>query len=505
LSNFDFATFQSWYGIMDNEIIIESHKNMRNRVIFQIFLTILISVLVVSTVARAGTITPPSGTASAKFYTLTEIYKFITNNTTATEGGHSFTFSDSLTGTHHTLTEIYSALSTLISASKVKLGTTYLGVAGTLTPDGGIAGVADLFNGKTAHLTNDWNLDTGTLNLACNTATFNATANKVADTYDGSGDGTNRWCMTSSGNAVEGNILSSIKAWVDGVEITGSMTNVDQQTITPTTSNQTITQGYHSGTGYCAGDAALITTNIRSGVNIFGVAGDSNVVNTSSGTAVAGDICNSTKAWVDGSEITGNRTSCSTAIDYSPQRYMTYDDYNCANNNGETNNPCGVGDAESTAEEVTWTLTNTDDSPPADLTSGKVYQDSRTGLYWSGYFSTATSNSFTIDCTDASINAGTCDPGSYATKGDAITLCDNLSLDADGGGDETDWRLPSQKELLQAYIDGEANNLSNPDGSFWSTTESYNNTINARYVYLLTGTASSGAKTTAYYVRCVRP
>ena len=44
---------------------------------------------------------------------------------------------------------------------------------------------------------------------------------------------------------------------------TGTMLNVGQQTITPTTINRTITQGYHDGTGYAAGDANLSSGNIR--------------------------------------------------------------------------------------------------------------------------------------------------------------------------------------------------------------------------------------------------
>ena len=112
-------------------------------------LTVLISVLAIYGVVHAGTITPPSGTPSAQFYTLSEIYNFITSNTAATAGGHSFTFSDSLAGTGRTLTEIYSALASLISADKVKLGTTYLNVAGTLTPDGGTATTSDVLSTKT--------------------------------------------------------------------------------------------------------------------------------------------------------------------------------------------------------------------------------------------------------------------------------------------------------------------------------------------------------------------
>ena len=161
-------------------------------------LTILISVLIIFTFVKAGTITPPSGTPSAQFYTLSEIYTRLTTNATATEGGHSFTFADSLTGAGRTLTEIYDAIPTIV-ANTIKLGTTYLGVDGSLTPyDSGTASSSDLFTGKTAHLTPDWALDTGTLTLACATSTFDGISNLVANGFDGDGDGANRWCITDA-------------------------------------------------------------------------------------------------------------------------------------------------------------------------------------------------------------------------------------------------------------------------------------------------------------------
>jgi len=246
---------------------------------------VVISLLAIFAIAKAGNITPPSRTPSAQFYTLSEIYQFITNNTTATEGGHSFDFSGALRSTHHTLTEIYDALTSLISADQVKLGTTYLGATGTLTPDGGTATAQDLFNAKTSHLTGDWDLDTGTLNLACNTATFDGTANLVATAYDGNEIGNNRWCMTDTGDAIAGEILSGKKAWIDGIEITGSLA-----TQTLSSDSETVAAGNYVATTLSAVDSDLAFGNIRAGTTIFGFAGNSNVVNTSTGDAVATDI-----------------------------------------------------------------------------------------------------------------------------------------------------------------------------------------------------------------------
>ncbi|MFH0854084.1 MAG: hypothetical protein V1891_01175 [bacterium] len=156
--------------------------------------------------------------------------------------------------------------------SLIKSGITWgvsLGSTGTLLPNGGTAIAADLFNAKTAHLNGDWNLDTGTLNLACNTATFDGAGNLVADGYDGAGNGANRWCMATSTNSVAvGDILLGKKAWVDGAEITGAM-----PTQTLSADNDTVSLGYYEATTLSAVDADLISANIKSGINLFGVGG----------------------------------------------------------------------------------------------------------------------------------------------------------------------------------------------------------------------------------------
>ncbi len=68
------------------------------------------------------------------------------------------------------------------------------------------------------------------------------------------------------------------------------MPNNGAVTMTPGDANQTVAAGYHDGSGTVEGDADLVSTNIRSTANIFGVAGNSNVVNTSTGDVVPGDI-----------------------------------------------------------------------------------------------------------------------------------------------------------------------------------------------------------------------
>jgi hypothetical protein len=64
------------------------------------------------------------------------------------------------------------------------------------------------------------------------------------------------------------------------------------------------------------------------------------------------------------------------------------------------------------------------------------------------------------------------------------------------------WRLPTQKELMQAYIDGSNFNLSQPATYFWSATE-YSGT-SAWLVNLSFGYTTNNTKVIATQVRCVR-
>jgi hypothetical protein len=64
-------------------------------------------------------------------------------------------------------------------------------------------------------------------------------------------------------------------------DLVGTMPNKGAITMTPSTTNQTISLGYHNGNGYVVGDSDLVSGNIRAGVNIFGVQGSGTVVDTS--------------------------------------------------------------------------------------------------------------------------------------------------------------------------------------------------------------------------------
>ncbi len=109
------------------------------------------------------------------------------------------------------------------------------------------------------------------------------------------------------GDATEGDVLQGVSFSSDkGSSLTGTMVNNGAMTITPSATDQNIPEGYHNGSGAVAGDSDLSSDNIKSGIFIFGVEGDPKVVDTSSGTAVSGEIMEGKKAWVGGAEITGS-------------------------------------------------------------------------------------------------------------------------------------------------------------------------------------------------------
>ena len=85
---------------------------------------------------------------------------------------------------------------------------------------------------------------------------------------------------TAFGDAAAGNVLSG-KTFTsqNGIKVAGTIPSKGAATITPGTSNQTIAAGqYLSGAQTIAGDADLVSNNILSGKNIFGVAGSDTTV-----------------------------------------------------------------------------------------------------------------------------------------------------------------------------------------------------------------------------------
>lgn len=224
------------------------------------------------------------------------------------------------------------------------------------------------------------------------------------------------------------------------------------------------------------------------------------------------------------------KTGTAVVGKYDEQKYCRYDDWFAG---ASTAN-------ENISEESVWTLTAqggssvsvTDNGITVTIASNQVYQDNLTGLYWSDRANSSLDNEFQWEIGDDPVNpsstscnflsAGTansyCDnrdpTNAYAEDNDvsAAEFCLNLQLDADNAdgdnngatGVETDWYLPTQKQLMQAYIDGSANHLPRADVNFWSSSEYSSNRSNAWVVNLPNGYTHYNNKSSNYYVRCIR-
>jgi hypothetical protein len=208
------------------------------------------------------------------------------------------------------------------------------------------------------------------------------------------------------------------------------------------------------------------------------------------GTATEQDVLSS-KTFYSGlnNRTIKTGTASSFSIDYSQESLIQYDDYEA----GES--------AEDTAlEESSWT------SPATN-----VWKDTRTGLYWSSSIGNYT-NSFPNQDHSTCDFFSTVPRGSYGTSGtdpqcgNAINACAVLNLTS-GGTSNTDWYLPSQKELYEAYLDGMYNKAGatfTTTSHFWSSTELSDGSDFAWGVNLGIGYSGFGNKTYGYDVRCVR-
>ncbi len=132
------------------------------------------------------------------------------------------------------------------------------------------------------------------------------------------------------------------------------------------------------------------------------------------------------------------------------------------------------GSRPSDSYAKSWTTCDGTNNYCGTGTSTADKKDDSTGLVWSKWLNSgATSTWFDANnCYEPGTaeNPGTCvsngdDACQCVKKATSMTGCDAL-----GSG----WRLPYQKELMQAYIDGSWGNLSNAGNYFWSaTTRSY--------------------------------
>ncbi|MDD3284107.1 MAG: DUF1566 domain-containing protein [Patescibacteria group bacterium] len=255
----------------------------------------------------------------------------------------------------------------------------------------------------------------------------------------------------------------------DYMGVQGTIVSIGAVTITPSTTAQTIIAGYHNGSGTVSGDTDLISSNILSGVNIFGV----------SGSAVSGaDLSNmfngSLTPYEGSGDHPGGATSTGGVDDYNNSDNPPADRYEvewiqCTLGN----NYCGTGDNFAQAK------------------------DNNTNLIWAlpcagagcSSNSTTTQNYYTWDGSDG-----------WDVSNNGMTaqqLCSSL-----GSG----WYLPHQKQLMQAYIDGSYGNLEFPGtyDYYWSATTVSDAPGIAWIVLLSNGYTTNYVKFVTYRVRCVR-
>lgn len=100
--------------------------------------------------------------------------------------------------------------------------------------------------------------------------------------------------------------LEAISNKIDQALAQGAAADVSAD-ITPTGEAIVIPEGYHDGAHYVTADANLVTGNIKAGVTVYGVAGKTEVVDTTevANAAAEGDIANGKVAFVNGVKITG--------------------------------------------------------------------------------------------------------------------------------------------------------------------------------------------------------
>ena len=111
-----------------------------------------------------------------------------------------------------------------------------------------------------------------------------------------------------------GTVLNGKKGRVNGATITGTMPDNDGDVAAisyhrdGTSIHVVPAKGFTDGIADAVviTDADFVTGNIKAGINLFGLAGKVEVVDTTTGDAVAANILTGKKAWVDGVEITGN-------------------------------------------------------------------------------------------------------------------------------------------------------------------------------------------------------
>ncbi|MHC4676477.1 MAG: Lcl C-terminal domain-containing protein, partial [Planctomycetota bacterium] len=230
----------------------------------------------------------------------------------------------------------------------------------------------------------------------------------------------------------------------------------------------------------------LVPGNIKSGVTIFGLTGDTNVVDTTSGTAVAADILSGKIAWIDGIEVLGNHPIAS--VEKTGQT-------GCWDAAGTVISCAGTGQDGELQNGAVWPNPRFTDNADGTVT------DNLTGLIWLK-------------------NANCFGTQNWATGLSSANALADGSCGLADGSIAGDWRLPNVRELHSLIDYAYANSaLSNTAGTvqwsegdafsavqttYWTSTTFANSTDSAWYIMLSNGRVDNGIKSTAYNVWPVR-
>jgi len=191
--------------------------------------------------------------------------------------------------------------------------------------------------------------------------------------------------------------------------------------------------------------------------------------------------------------------SLSTTTNAYPQSLGGVDDYN--------NNQTMPADSFSENWTICASANNYCGTNDATACGGNVCrQDNRTNLVWSDYILGGSDHNWFV-ANSCQYPNGLSGDGVCDVHGEPACQCVKQPAGSETGCEDLgdgNWRLPFQKELMQAYIDGSWGNLPHASYVYWSAATQSNFTYNAWRTTLYYGYTSTNTKTTTYDSRCVR-
>ncbi|MCP4340079.1 MAG: DUF1566 domain-containing protein [Desulfobulbaceae bacterium] len=314
--------------------------------------------------------------------------------------------------------------------------------------------------------------------------------------------------------------------------------------MTPGTSAQTVTAGYHNGSGTVAGDADLIGTNIKSSVDIFGVTG---TVIESSGDAVAGDVLTGKTFSNAGAAGVSGTMADNGAVGMTPGTSAQTVTAGYHNGSGTVagDTDLAVGNIKSGVDifGVTGTATvaayptivpKTGQTPTVPIAASTGSDGNlQRGVSWPNPRFTDNSNGTVTDNLTGLIwlknaNCANAQRDWATALADVTQINTNGTMNSNNCGDtsnagsfQTDWRLPNYLELISLIdLRYDSPSVSNTAGTgqwtegqpfsgvqlsyYWSGSTFAGNTSYAWYVDMYDGYAIYNDKTITSYVWPVR-